>query len=302
VVTPRLGAYVLTGDPVWLRSSLARYYPLLDRLVVLVPEDGVGWTGKRLPVEECLAAVADVDVRGLAERVSGRWRNDERPMAADTAQRQAGIDALSADVDWVIQIDNDELLPDPDALVAQLALADEGTVGIEWPMHVLYRRVGHHYLGVAGRDGRPVYEYPGSVAVRAGATLVDARRVSGRFRRLVVEGDAQSLQLVQPPGPDESRVPGVAPDQAIVHNSWAKSPTEVWRKTRSWGHSEGWRSAVYYATRWLPAPLTWRWARDLHPFADGLWPRVVPTTVPDAMLAPADRPTTRTAWRTRAGR
>jgi hypothetical protein len=37
---PRLGAYVLTGDPVWMRSSLGRYYDLLDDLVVLVPEGG----------------------------------------------------------------------------------------------------------------------------------------------------------------------------------------------------------------------------------------------------------------------
>ena len=166
------------------------------------------------PSSDCVSVIVDLDVRGIARTVTGRWRNEANPMAADTAQRQAGIDSLSSSVDWIIQIDNDELLPEPELLVASIAGAGEAR-GIEWPMRVLFRRVGDRYLGVAGQDGSPVFEYPGSVAVRAGSTLVDARRVSGPVVRRVVEGDTQSLQLRQELADEETRVEGLTPQQAI---------------------------------------------------------------------------------------
>ena len=137
----RLGAYVLTGDPTWLASSLARYYDLLDDLVVLVPEDGLSWAGHPLPVQECLAAVRAVDHRGLARSVQGRWTDPDDVLAAEIAQRTAGLQAL-AHCDWVLQIDNDEVLPDPHALLAALDVAeDAGIDAVEWPMRVLFRRL-----------------------------------------------------------------------------------------------------------------------------------------------------------------
>src|SRR5688572_26752944 len=72
-----------------------------------------GWTCSMIPVAECEAVVDEVDVRGIARRVHGLWRDDANPLAADTAQRQAGVDALSDSVDWMLQVDNDEILPDP---------------------------------------------------------------------------------------------------------------------------------------------------------------------------------------------
>ena len=153
-------------------------------------------------------------------------------------------------------------------------------------MRVLYRRRGDRYLGVAGPDGRPVFEYPGSIAVRAGSQLVDARRVSGAVLRMVVDGDTRSPQLRQAPANGESRREGLTEGQVIMHNSWAKSPAEIWRKTRSWGHAAGLRGTVYYFTRWLPAPLTWRLMRDFHPFARGLWSRLTVVIVPKDLLVP----------------
>lgn len=300
-VNIRLGAYVLCGDPVWLRSSLARYYDVVDDLVVLVPRDGLGWTGRKVRVAECLEIVRSLDVRNIVREVEGSWINRAVPMAADTAQRQAGIDALTGSVDWVLQIDNDEVVPDPQALVRSIDRAGDA-LGVEWPMQVLYRRTGNRFLGVAGPAGQPTFEYPGSVLVRAGSTLTDARRIEGSFVRMVVEGDDQSVQLRRPVDRWEIRRGGVRPDQAIIHNSWGRTPRQVWQKIRSWGHASGLRGAMYYVVSWLPSPLTWRMMRDFHPFARGLWARLVPVDIPDGLLLPEDRVVRRSAWRTRARR
>ena len=225
-------------------------------------------------------------MRRIARQVHGTWRNDRHPILADTAQRQAGIDALSGSVDWILQVDNDEVLPDPHALLDALDWLS-GEAGIEWPMRVLYRRLRDgRYLQVVGRHGETVYEYPGSVVVRPGTRLVDARRHEGRFLRVVVRGDGSSLQLARAPEPAERRGGEIDADAAIVHNSWAKTRPQVWRKTRSWGHEAGLKGTVYYLTRWLPAPLTWRWMRDFHPFAKGLWSRLGVVRLPAGSWCP----------------
>lgn len=272
----RIGAYLLPGDPVWLEASLSRYYDLLDDLVVLEPSDHLGWTGRRLPVAECLAIIERVDRRGIARCVRGRWRNDRDPLKADTAQRQVGSDALAGSVDWILQIDNDEVLPDPSELLTFLELADERGLGaVEWPMRVLFRRLRDgRFLEVRAADGQPRYEYPGPIAIRPGARHTDARRVEGAFLRPVVAGDDRSLQIRHDPAPGEQRIEGLAAAAAIIHNSWGREPAEVHQKVRSWGHHEGWRTEFYYWAVWRAAPLTWRLLRDFHPFMPPLWPRL----------------------------
>lgn len=271
----RIGAYVLPGDATWLKKTLAAYYPLLDELVVPVPLDGIGWTGEKIPVQQVLEIIRGLDHRGIIRTMSGRWTDSVVPMRADTAQRQAALDALNGHVDWVLQIDNDEFLPNPDALLNALDSADQrGLRVVEWPMRVLYRRTRKWIFEVVADDGASTYDFPGPIAVRPDVTLTDARRTALPFLRAVVMGDDASLQVRRAPADGEQRWEQLRPEDAIVHNSWARSPREVWRKTRSWGHADGIRSVVYFALRWLPAPLTWRFARNLHPFARGLWPRL----------------------------
>jgi hypothetical protein len=278
VTQRRYGAYVLPGDPTWLERTLPRYYPLLDDLVVPVPADGRGWTGAPIRVQECLDIVRRVDLRGLLREVRGSWTDPGDPLAADTAQRQAAIDALT-DVDWILQLDNDELLPSTDALVRALDLAEaRGFSTVEMPMRVLFRRTKHAVLEVVSRDGGPVYEYPGPVAVRAGARLVESRRTGGPFLRLVVTGDSGSLQVRRNPEHGEVRVTAIAPEEAILHNSWARTPRAIRTKIGSWGHANDAAYGGYYWTVWWPAPVTWRLLRDFHPFSRGLWPRLARTT------------------------
>lgn len=271
----RLGAYILPGDPIWLAKTLAAYYPLLDELVVPVPTDGIGWAGRQIPVADVLEIVRSVDHRGILRTVTGSWTDLEKPMRADTAQRQAALDELAGRVDWVLQIDNDELLTDPAALFDAIDAAEQAGLGaVEWPMRVLFRRTRRWVYEIVGEDASPRYDYPGPIAVRPQVRLTDARRVAGPFLRAVVKGDEASLQVRRAPVDGEQRWEHLRPEGAIVHNSWARSPREVWQKTRSWGHADGLRSVRYFALRWMPAPLTWRFARDLHPFARDLWPRL----------------------------
>jgi hypothetical protein len=286
----RIGAYVLPGDPVWMRSSLIRYYDLLDDLVVLVPRSGKGWRGTRLPVAECLGIVAAVDVRRIARYVEGEWYDPAEPLRAETAQRRDGVEALRDSVDWVIQIDNDEVLPESRQLLRYMVMAEEaGCVQVDWPLRVLYRRRGKNlFLEVCGERGETVSEFA-PVAVRAEASLVETRRAEGGILRVVIDGDDRSLLVRREPAENEVRVVDLLEADAILHNSWARTPREVWSKTRSWGHYAGARGVVYYLRRWIPSVWLWRSMKDFHPFSSGLWPRLRVYRVPPNLLHPSDR-------------
>jgi hypothetical protein len=277
MVARRIGAYLLPGDPVWLQKTLRQYYDIVDVLVMPIPVSGRGWSGSVIPVRQVEGLARSVDSRGILRVVEGDWVDPENPMQADTAQRRSALAALEAEgVDWVIQLDNDEFLPDKDALLAVLDDAERlGADAVEWPMRVLYRRTASHVFEVVARDGGPCYEYPGPVAVRPTAELVNARRAAGDVLRVTVRGDERSLQLRRPPDPGEHRLAAIDHDQAIIHNTWARSPRRIRAKLRSWGHSGDFPRTFYYWAIWWPSPLTWRLLRDFHPFSRGVWPRLM---------------------------
>ncbi|MCK0118413.1 hypothetical protein MWU57_15375 [Isoptericola sp. S6320L] len=269
----RVGAYVLPGDPTWLERTLSVYYPLLDDLVVPVPQDGRGWTGRPLPVDECVDIVRTVDTRGIARFVRGSWIDPQDPLGAETRQRQAAVDAMP-DVDWVVQLDGDELLPSPGPLVHAMDRADARDVdAVELPMRVVFRRTRRARFEVVRPDGAPHLEYPGPVLVRPSVPLTSTRRTGGEFLRLIVPGDT-SLQSARAPEPGEIREELPAQFESIVHNSWGRSPREILAKVRSWGHANDIRRYRYYVAVWLPTPATWRLLRNFHPLVSELWPRL----------------------------
>lgn len=275
----RLKAYILAADPTWIEASLGAYYGLVEEIVVSYDAGGCGWTGASIPLETCLSRLRAMDTARKLRFCPGQYaRRGWTPMANDTYQRQCALTQVGTDADWILQIDTDELLPHPQALLDTLVLAErKGAPAVEWPMRVLYRRLRNGaFLEVCAADGSDRFDYPGAIAVRPGILLKDARRTDGAILRAVVQNDERSLQLRRPPVRGEMRLPLLQPSQAILHNSWARSPARIRAKIRSWGHSEGLRSWRYYLFCWQPAPLRWRQMRDFHPFARGLWPALKP--------------------------
>ncbi|WP_144276379.1 hypothetical protein [Demequina sp. NBRC 110053] len=275
-MTRRLGAYVLPGDTVWLERTLPQWYPLVERIVVPVPADHRSWTGRPLPVARALEVIRRLDTRGIVTEIHGRWTDPSDPRAAEVAQRQAAVDALGLEVEWILCVDNDELMPRPERLSAVLDEADRrGVTAVEWPMRVLYRATRRSVLEVVARDHRPIYEYPGPIAVRPGSRLTDARRSDGPFLRPQVAGDDRSIQVTRAEEPGESRARLLRHEDAIIHRSWARPARDIRRKIDSSGHARDTSLRRYYWMRWWPSPLLRPLMRDFHPLTGSLWPALV---------------------------
>lgn len=272
----RISAYVLAGDPTWVERSVGAYYEVVERLVVSYDVDDRGWTGAQLSASAVVERLRSLDVDHKMIFLPGSFHdNSVAPLHNDTAQRAAALSVAGEGMDWVLQLDTDEVLPDMPRLLDVLARVDDDVLGVEWPMSVLFRGLrGGAYLQVCSAGGAAHVEYPGSVAVRPTAKLVQARRHVGVFERVLVAGDTSSLQVVRASEAVERRSFSIPGEAAILHNSWGRSPAVVWRKVRSWGHNEGLRSLAFYFLVWLPSPLTSRILRNFHPLNRTLWPRL----------------------------
>ena len=279
-----VNAYILAADPTWLEQSVSAYYPKVRQIVVSYDRDGRGWTGAPIPVEECLSRLRAIDSEGKMRFVAGRFSAPVKdPMENDTLQRNTALSLASEGADWVLQLDTDEWLPLWEPFAEAMSRADAlGLCALEWPMRVLYRRLADgQFLEVCAVGGYDHFEYIAPVAVRSGTHLVHSRRTDGTFLRSVVRGDQHSIQLHRPLGKGEVREALLDSSEAILHNSWARSPADLRRKLASWGHS-GLRAWFYYVGRWLPSVWLWPRMRNIHPFFGEVWPalRIYPHSMP----------------------
>ena len=249
VAPRRLGAYVLLADPAYLLESVGSYYHVVDTIVMIFDQDSISWTGEELDIEPCVSIVERLDRDHKVRFVSGRFHGDGRtPIELETLQRNAAISSFGDSVDWILQIDSDEVVASPSRLVGSIDLADaHGLSAVEFPSRWLYGHVGgRRYLERCRRLWGVSATFPGPIAVRAGTELhlnrqcdVPTWRVDFRVRN------------TDPAHPSDARVDeAIDPSEGIWHFSWVRSEQEMRAKSSTSGHASefDWNAEI---DRWL---------------------------------------------------
>jgi hypothetical protein len=245
----RLGAYLLLADPAYLEQSIHSVYAIAERIVVVYDEVGLSWTNRPLPIARCLSVIDRMDGEGKVELLPGNYHDTGlTPLEAETLERNAGIAAVGRDLDWVVQIDTDEVLGSPARFVESIERAHlAGKSALDYPARWLYGHVGGStYLERCRRIWGISAAYPGPVAVKAGTTLTLARQCDVPkwrvdFRR----------RNTDPAHPRDARVDElVRPDEGIWHFSWVRSEAEMRNKATTSGHADelNWGREI---DRWL---------------------------------------------------
>ncbi len=170
------------------------------------------------------------------------------PLEAETLERNAAIAALGQDVDWVVQIDTDEVLGSPRRFVEAIGRAHaEGRSALDYPARWLYGHVGGQlYLERCRRTWGVSAGYPGPTAVKAGTVLELARQCDVPIWRIDFR-----RRNTDPAHPRRARVDElVRPDEGIWHFSWVRSEREMRDKAASSGHVDevNWGKEI---DRWL---------------------------------------------------
>ncbi len=281
---PRLCAYVLAADPVWIVPSVRSYYNLVEEIVVSYDESSVGWSGQHIPVSECLDRLSALDSDQKLRFVPGHYsRLEHTPMENDTYQRQCALSQVSGAADWVLAIDTDEILPDADRLLQCLRseVSSDASV-IEWPMRVFFQRTTRgRYLEITRLSRRRYSEYPGPIASRPGVTLECARRAKEKSWRVGISDHSRDYDTWRLRASD-TVIPKTA---ALLHMSWVRTEEEIRRKVSGWSHSRDFDSEKYLSATWRAAPRRWMFMRDIHPITPHVWPALWPTRLDPVLLA-----------------
>lgn len=252
----RVNAYVLVADPSYLRESIAAYYPYVDRIVLSYDRSATSWTGTSLPVEQCLRIVEALDVDRKCEHHPGDFgRSGYSAFDNETHQRQVALDIASADADWVLQLDTDEVMLDPETFFAMLDRAERaGAGGLDFPARWLYTRTrSGRYLEATRRFWQSAGAFPGPLAVRSGTVLRHARQAEVELFRVDL-----SRKSTDPWRRKDAPVHAVIDDaSAVLHFSWVRHPDVIRRKFAWSGHEAFMRPPKVYR-RWI-----WRSAHPL---------------------------------------
>lgn len=158
------------------------------------------------------------------------------PLEAETLERNTGMAALGDQVDWVVQIDTDEVLGDPGRFVEAIVRAQsEGRSALDYPARWLYGHVGGQiYLERCRRIWGIAAGYPGPMAVKAGTTLTLARQCNVPTWRVDFKRHNTDPAHPRRVAVDES----VRPDEGVWHFSWVRSEEEMRNKAASSGHAD----------------------------------------------------------------
>lgn len=249
----KVGAYVLAADPWWVENSILAYYDRVDHIVVSYDADHISWTGTELPVQECLDRIGAIDTEKKCIYAPGHYaRLDHTPLANETFQRQRALDQASKGVDWVLQLDTDEVMVNPAVFFDCLAEAhSRATRAMEFPSRYLYSRAGDgRYLEASTRWWRLRSNYPAPMAVRSDSVLVYCRQLAAPTFR--VDFRANNTEPRRPYDEVVHRV--VAPEEGILHYSWIRDDEYMRRKAAWSGHTD-----EYSEPTWL---RRWRWRSE----------------------------------------
>jgi hypothetical protein len=241
----RTNAYVLAADPAFLAASVRSYYDAVDRIVVSYDEKHLSWSGRPIPVEICLTELRTVDSKGKLDLRPGDYSHPGlHAMECETRQRRAALESASEEADWVLQLDNDEIIPNLSVFIEMVSRADAGSAtGLDFPSRWIYARTrGGRFLEACTRWWRTAAGYPGPLAVRAGAFLKHARQCEGPLFRV----DFRERNTDPWRGPGAQVHATVPVDAGVLHFSWVRTVEEMMLKAQISGHREAvdWRSEI----------------------------------------------------------
>ena len=235
----RVGAYILLGDPRWLRQSVSSYYDRVERIIALGDEHHRAWDGTPLPVRACIEELKRLD---HASKVTLCLEDLVDPqlhrMQQDTHARRMALQRL-ADVDWVLQLDADEVMVAPERFFEMLRLADSrGVDAMDYPSRWMLGRTsvgGRNDLFLEASDAllRVASHYPGPLAVRPNVHLNYSRRAICEYFRV----DLRRRNTYHEYTWSHPVHAVVQPAEAILHLSWVDREDVSPKTTRQHGHA-----------------------------------------------------------------
>jgi len=263
----RTGAVVIVqNDAETIEPTLASFYDHVERIVVST-DPKRGWSGIPITPDDTIDRIRAMDHDNKITILEGDFVKTADPMANETYQRQVTADLLAEQtpgLDWILQIDADEVFLDFPYLLHTLAGLPAMTRAFYWKLLLLFNTLDDGRLLVVVDEERrnPIIDVL-PLGHRPGARMKVARNpamphsLRGLLRwRYDFSGDN-------------------AASKAALHYSFAKSEARIYEKMKTWGHSNDFDTDAYFAL-WKRSKTDWEDIRDFHPVTPKRWPALRP--------------------------
>ena len=281
---PKIGVVVVAqNDAETIERSVGSYYQHVEA-ILLSTDPSRGWTGAPITSDGTVDLVRALDREGKLTVAAGDHYKTPDPSLNDTLQRQDAVDRLAKlrpDLDWILQIDADEVFFHFPNLIERLAALPSRTRAVAWWWVSAFQRTEDgRLLVVTDYEGRPMPEYF-PTGHRPPAKLESCRAIHHRVKSPFLR---KVLKLDYVPPLDRN---AFGPYQAVLHLSFAKSERRIREKLSTYTHSNQIDRNRLLET-WLAAPTEWESIRDFHPLTPTRWPALRPFS--EAELAAYDGP------------
>jgi hypothetical protein len=178
------------------------YYPFVDEIVAVYDSDFMSWSGNNIKtkIEHCIYILNELDTDKKVKFVSsGFVAQTDDLMAAETYMRQYALNSVSSTAALVIQIDGDEILPDPSHFLTCIEkFVDSHFSGMEYSARWLYTHIAaSFYLERCNRDFSYWHAIPGPLVVRPNQSLKYGRQISSPCMRFEPGGSHGKMELKQ---------------------------------------------------------------------------------------------------------
>ena len=265
--SPRIGAVmVVQNDSETVERSLASFYDGVDHIVVSTDPQR-GWSGKPITPDDTRERIHAFDTDHKIEIMEGDFCRCEEPLRNETYQRQVSADRLlerRPGLDWVVQVDADEVFLDFADFKACLAAQPAEVRSISWRWIQLFNRMEDgRYLVIVNQNGEPHLE-TFAVANRPQYRLDSCRRLKLPERNGKPDPDTQYIAPAN-----------MAYGRTVLHYSYAKSEARVWEKLQTWGHAKEIDAEAFFAV-WKRSKTDWQNIRDFHPTYPIAWHALKP--------------------------
>jgi hypothetical protein len=222
-------------------AAIAAYYPVADEVVLGLDSDRVSWSGARFDFDDLAfqRGLKAIDTAGKVKLVQADFHSQGGPQANDTYERNA-LARNCSDGFWIVQIDSDELLQNPDELRDWL-MHRRGPWLAQAQSTTVFKVFGQDYLVVDKPESWV------SIATRRRGVGTESRETK-EWKRLS---------------------PG-----RLLHFDLGRGEAELVQKLAHYTHSKAYDTAKYLDF-WRSVTLNnYHGIRDLHPLRGEEWPQL----------------------------
>ena len=236
---------LLAYDTAFMLESIKTYIDIVDELYIGLDENRQTWAGSTYELEPGIEAklkALSPKVRILEEQFYIPGLNT---MENDTRERNL-ISSHVDEVDYILSVDSDEFLLNPNELASWLRQQTEEDVCILGSWITVYKELDDAYLVIANKSGPDLGDVP--IITDRTDCFVNARWTKQKY---------------------------VMSPAVLLHFSWARSEAELRKKLVNWSHSDDF-STQQHLDLWLNAnERTYKNYKNFHPVTPESWPALV---------------------------